>query len=249
LKKRVIILLIACIILSGTYVYSKDTGYLNKSIQTNEVHSEAVETTSTDNIKLKDGLITEIDKENTSLIKENKELREELIKLKKEFNYKEDNKVVKFYGYTVYYTFNNRYHSTFNENSWKDGTDFKVDGKAYANGIGFDRADNGDRSYYVAKLYNEGGIYSNLTGLIGVDDLAKDLTDSQITLRVFNNDNIIKCNNEYYGDELYNTKFKKSDGLQEINVNLKGANNIIIEISIDKNSDLNYFLLLDPTLK
>ena len=247
--KKILIVSTICIIISGTYLYTNNKVNISKNIKTYEVHSEAVEATSTDIIKIKDDLIIEIDKENTSLQKENNELRAEINKLKKEFNYIEANKAAKFYAYTVYNTFNNRYHSTFNENFWNDGTEFKVDGKVYTNGIGFDRTENGDRSYYVAKLYNTEVVYSKLTGLIGVDDLAKELSDSQITFKVFNNDDIIKCNNEYFGDELYSTNFKMSDGLQEIDINLEGANNIIVEFSIDKNSDMNYILLLNPELK
>ena len=52
---------------------------------------------------------------------------------------------------------------------------------------------------------------------------------------------IIKCYNEFYGDTLYKTQFKKSDGLQKIDVNLKEANTIIIEFSVDQKSNLNNF--------
>ena len=249
MKKKIVLSLSLCSILIFTYVYSQDKADSKVSVQADKENVAYLQESSNDNNRLKDELIMEIEKENTSLLKENKELREELSRFKKQFEYKEENKNAKFYGHTIYFTLNKRYHSIFRENSWEDGTKFTVGEKVYSQGIGFDRTDNGDRSYYFAKLYNEDLTYSKLTGYIGIDDLAKDLSDSEVTFTVFNNDDVIKCNNEFFGEELYKTKFKKSDGLQKIDVDLKGARNIIIEFSVDKNSDLNYFLLLDSKLK
>ncbi|MBU5675990.1 NPCBM/NEW2 domain-containing protein [Alkaliphilus sp. MSJ-5] len=249
MRKKVVLSLSLCSILIFTCVYSQDKADSKVSVQADKENVAYLQESSNDTNRLKDELITEIEKENTSLLKENKELREELSRLKKQFNYIKENNDAKFYGHTIYFTLNKRYHSMFRENSWKDGTKFTVSGKIYSQGIGFDRADNEDRSYYFAKLYNEDMAYSKLTGYIGIDDLAKDLSDSEVTFTVFNNDDVIKCNNEFYGDVLYKTKFKKSDGLQKIDINLKGANNIIVEFSVEQSSNLNYFVLLEPKLK
>ncbi len=249
MKKQILLILFLCGMLTYSYVFSQNKTSSCSQFSKNDKNFIYSEENSTDIYKYKDELISEIKKENESLYRENKYLREELNKVKNQFNYNEDNKNVKFFTHTIKFGANKRYHSIFRENHWKDGTEFKVEGKTYLNGIGFDRTENGDRSYYFAKLYNEDIKHSNLTGYIGIDDLAENLSDSEVTFSVFNNDNITKCNNEFFGEEIYKTKFKKSDGLKKIDVNLKKSKNIIIEFSVDTDSDLNYFLMLDPKLQ
>lgn len=249
MKKQILLILCLCGILTYSYVYSQNKTSSYPKISKNDKSFIYNEDNSTNIYKYKDELISEIKKENESLYRESKYLREELNKVKSQLNYNEDNKNVKFFTHTIRFAANKRYHSIFRENHWKNGTEFKVEGQTYLNGIGFDRTENKNKSYYFAKLYNEDLKYSKLTGYIGIDDLAENLSDSEVTFSVFNNDNIIKCNNEFFGEEIYKTKFKKSDGLKKIDINLKEAKNIIIEFSVDKESDLNYFLMLDPKLQ
>ncbi|ABW17789.1 NPCBM/NEW2 domain-containing protein [Alkaliphilus oremlandii] len=244
MKNKIILATVICCMFVSGYLFSGLRMNNNKNI--NAYASEQIG--SDTRTIYREELISEMKKETNSLSLENQYLRAELSQLKKQL--KSENKAVepKFHGYTIYYTLDKRYSSVFRENKWENGN-FTVDGHTYMRGIGFDRKENGDRNHYVAKLYNYNGEYSRLTGLIGIDDLAKDLDDAQITFAVYNNDVITKCYNEFYGDTLYKTQFKKSDGLQKIDVNLKGANSIIIEFSVNQKSNLNNFLLLEPQLK
>lgn len=245
MRSRTVLAIFMVLILGFGYLYHN----LNMGTKVSMKAYASEEESSSNNNKIKEELIVEMKKQTNSLIAENEYLKQELTNLKKQLNKEKEEIDAKFHGHTIYFTLDKRYSTLFRENAWKDGSKFSVKGNVYSSGIGFNRLDNGDRNYYTAKLYNYNGEYSKLTGYIGIDDLAKDLSDSKITFSVFNNDNIIKCNNEFYGDLLYKTQFKKSDELKQIDVNLKGANNIIIEFSVDQKSDLNYFLLLEPKLK
>lgn len=244
MKKKIVLTTVICCALVSGYLFSSLKVNNNKDITV-----YASEKTVSDNRTIyREELISEMKKETNALNLENAYLKEELSKLKKQVKSAPKETDAKFHGYTVYYTLDKRYSSVFRENRWASSS-FTVGGNTYTKGIGFDRKENGDRNHYVAKLYNHNGEYSKLTGLIGIDDLAKDLKDSTITFTVYDNDTVTKCYNEFYGSTLYETKFKKSDGLQKIDVDLKGAQNIIIEFSVEQSSGLNYFLLLDPKLK
>ncbi len=248
MKKKLVLTLSILAMVISTYAYAQ-TNMDIKDTQAYIGNSTNLDSISIKEIKFKEELIEEMKKETDSLNKENEYLRQEISNLKKELNKEAKEVDAKFHGYTIHYTLNKRYSTLLRENTWSDGTKFTVNGNAYSNGIGFDRLENGDRNYYVSRLYNYNGEHSRLVGYIGVDDLAKNLKDSTITFTVYDNDTITKCYNEFYGDTLYKTQFKKSDGLQKIDVNLKGAKSIIIEFTVEQSSDLNYFLLLEPKLK
>lgn len=244
MKNKIIAIVMICGVFASGYLLSGSKIDDNKAAN---VYASA-EIPSDNREIYREELIAEMKKETNSLNSENAYLIEEIQQLRKQL--KDENKEIdaKFHGYTVYYTLDKRYSSVFRENTWKDSC-FTVDGSTYTKGIGFDRKENGDRNHFVAKLYNYNGEYSKLTGFIGIDDLAKDSDDAQITFTVYSNDVITKCYNEFYGDTLYQAQFNKSDGLQEIDVNLKGTHTIIIEFAVDQKSNLNNFLLLEPELK